>query len=112
MYRKPLESGAMMQFRNSARNRVRRFAQLAAVVASFLFSAAAVAAGALIPGTPVQSGILALVRGKGEPVNVPSLHNQQPGVVLWDELPGAGGKSESLQMGDMNLQSNSMLSSR
>jgi len=65
-----------------------------------------------IPGIAVSAHTLAKVQGKGEPVSLPSNHSQNPGVILWDELPGKGGKVTNVQMGSMNLQNNTMLSNR
>jgi hypothetical protein len=32
--------------------------------------------------------------------------------VLWDELPGKGGKGNNIQIGSLNLQNNTMTSAR
>ena len=63
-------------------------------------------------GHPVQAQILAKVCGKGEPINLPKMHAGSPGVVLWDELPGKGGKGNDIQIGSLNLQNNTMTSAR
>ncbi|MEY2342334.1 hypothetical protein AB4090_09530 [Acidithiobacillus sp. IBUN Pt1247-S3] len=63
-------------------------------------------------GQPVQTKMLAKVCGKGEPINLPKMHSGNPGVVLWDELPGKGGKGNNIQIGSMNLQNNTMMSTR
>ncbi|WP_308390019.1 hypothetical protein [Acidithiobacillus sp. AMEEHan] len=68
--------------------------------------------GSTIPGAVVPNKVLETVQGKGEAVSLPSV-GRSNGVVLWDELPtrkGAG--SENLQMGALNVQTNSMLSNR
>lgn len=63
-------------------------------------------------GLPVHSELLAKVCGKGEPVNLPKLTSGNAGVVLWDELPGKGGKGNNAQIGSLNLQSSTMTSTR
>ncbi|MBU2787791.1 hypothetical protein MQE22_01420 [Acidithiobacillus sp. YTS05] len=103
----------MKQARGSFRKQIPNIFCLAMFMISVSFSASALAAVAPpIPGVRVQTEVLARVVGKGEQLNLPSLQNQHPGVVLWDELPPKTDQNENLQMNGVNLQGNRMMSTR
>lgn len=60
------------------------------------------------PGQELPNSSLADIQGKGLPVSLPGVGKQTPGVILWDELPGKDGKNQNMQLGMLNVQSNSM----
>ncbi|WP_312261426.1 hypothetical protein [Candidatus Igneacidithiobacillus taiwanensis] len=83
-----------------------------AVAIVVALAATGASAASLIPGVQTQTVSnrgLAEVSGKGIPVNLPKVANQNgSSVVLWDELQGKGGKSTNIQIGSANLQNTSM----
>ena len=101
----------MIRKADCARTSKARSTLLAGVLLALL-SGTAFANGAPNLGQPVQAKALAQVCGKGEPINLPKMHSGSPGVVLWDELPGKGGKGNNIQIGSLNLQNNNMTSAR